>query len=372
MVTSHFNSRGWYVSVFLAGCLWAERAHAQVSVQSATVEGMTFSAPAFLRTTLLNAGSACQVMLEGEVRARAGAPVLTFQTDRLLLHGGATTLNAGQLTMRSFVLSTSEVGRTVQRYQRLPEGAYTYCVRVVASGSEVQDEYCDVLEMEEFLFLDLVQPWNGDTIDEIRPALTWSISGSAVPLSTADIRLVLAPMTGERKAAQALASERPLFMLPHVQERTVPYPAGVSDLERGKCYAWQAERLVEGRVVDRSEPWSFCVRDRVAPAPDKYVHLDRLAPGTIIKVVDDRIFFRYDEPYASERIDCRIIGGSGERIVPKVRDDASRNAAPDVRSVGENLYELDLSVYGLKPGYYDLVVKNEKGRERTLKFQVGL
>lgn len=159
-------------------------------------------------------------------------------------------------------------------------------------------------------------------------------------------------------------------MVPHVKERTLPYPFGVAGLEPGQCYAWQAERVVGSRVTDRSEPWGFCVRKHVEPLPNKYVRLDRVEPGAVYEAADRRIYFRYDEPYASAQVDCSILDERGGHVRPQLQDDAGAAAEMGVRSVGVNLYELDLQPYGLKPGYYDLVVRNEKGRARTMKFHV--
>jgi hypothetical protein len=156
-----------------------------------------------------------------------------------------------------------------------------------------------------------------------------------------------------------------------VKQRTLSFPVGIADLERGKCYAWQAEKLDGTRVTDRSEPWSFCVKTHPEPFQNKYVRLDRMQPGAVYEALDEKIFFRYDEPYSSTRMDCSIYGKGHLRIDPQLSDDADKTAPAGARSVGVNLYELDLQPYGLKPGYYDLVVKNEKGRDRTLKFHIA-
>jgi len=104
----------------------------------------------------------------------------------------------------------------------------------------------------------------------------------------------------------------------------------------------------------------------------KYVRLDRQEPGTVYDAIDDRIFFRYDEPYSSTGLDCSILSAGSKVITPEVFGDANEGSTlQNVRSVGVNLYELDLQPYGLRKGYYELVVKNEKGRVDRLKFHVA-
>lgn len=345
--------------------------HAQVSFQTATLEGALIGPRTLFHATLFNAGPACEVSLEGEVRTTEGVSVITFQTESFRLQSGVRTIAANELIMRSFVYGSSSAGRTAQRFQRLAGGDYHYCLRLHAPQVESDDEYCDVLSVDEISFLDLVQPWNGDSIDEVRPPLTWTISGSGPTVGSADVRITLTPMTNGHGAAQALAAERPVFIVPHVTQRTMPFPIGLADLERGKCYAWQAERLDGSRVVDRSEPWSFCVKKIPETFQNKYVRIDRVQPGAIYEALDQKIFFRYDESYASMRMDCSIYGSGHVRIDPQLLDDTDKDAPEGARSVGVNLYELDLQPYGLKPGYYDLVVRNEKGRDRTLKFHIA-
>ena len=319
--------------------------------------------------TIMNMHGPCEIVIDGELRTREGEMVISFRTDRIALSAGSNLVTAGGVALRSFEYGSGDAGRSARHFQRLPGGEYRYCLRLDAPQAEARDEYCDRVKADALYYLDLVRPWNGDSIDEVRPALTWTLSGPDAWVSGADVRIVLVPMD-KVKPAQALASQRPLFMVPHVKERTMPYPAGIPDLERGKCYAWQAELLDGRRVVDRSEPWGFCVRRRKEVVPSKYVKLDRVAPGVVYEVVDGRIYFRYDEPYASDRVDCSIHDGRGKRMEPELREDASGSGSAGVRHVGVNLYELDLQPYRLTAGHYDLVVRNEKGRVRTLKFHI--
>ncbi|MCL4281686.1 MAG: hypothetical protein KJZ58_05415 [Flavobacteriales bacterium] len=367
-----FHTTIWIplVGLLIAGC-WPRSATAQVAIQAANIESGLVSPRTFLQATLFNAGAACAVTLEGDLLTGSGEQVLHFATEPFKMPAGGRTVMANELAMQSFTYGAGAAGRSAQRFQRLPGGDYNFCIRLHAPQAESGDEFCDKLIVEDLLFLDLVQPWDGDTIDETRPPLTWMLSGPTASLAPADIRLVLVPLPQGKKPGQAVATERPLFMLPHVQERTIQYPAGVADLERGKCYAWQVERLDGTRVVDRSEPWGFCVRKHQEPVQNKYVRIDRQQPGAVYEALDRKIFFRYDEPYSSTQMDCSIWSRTTGRINPELLDDAKASSPVDVRSVGVNLYMLDLQPYGLKPGYYDLLVRNEKGRTHTLKFHVA-
>jgi hypothetical protein len=345
--------------------------YAQLTIQSAGIEGNLVSPSTIFHAVLANVGPAVPVTLEGEVRTVAGEQVVFFRTAPFTVPAGGGMVTAGGTGMDQFMYGSGASGRSARQYHRLPGGEYRYCLKVWSPNSEAGDEYCDELSMESMLFLDLVDPWNGDTIDEERPVLSWMLSGPPSDMANADIRLVLVPKELGSSPSRALATGRPLFMLPHVVERFVPYPVGVPGLERGKCYAWQAERLESGRVVDRSEPWAFCVRRHEPPPVNKYVRLGGQPLGSIYEVIDSRIYFRYDEFYTSGGLDCRIYDEQRKRIEPEVVNDKPEAGDLAARSAGVNVYELDLTSLDLKAGYYYLEVRNGKQQPFTLKFHMA-
>lgn len=342
----------------------------QVSFATVQVDGHLVSPRTLFRAAVTNLGGATRAVIDGEIKVQGAGPVVSFRTAPFLVPAGTSMIGAADVEMAGFSYGVNDAARVARQYQRLPAGHYTWCLRLLSTAGEQQDEYCDALEEDAYLYLDLVQPWDQDTIEEVRPALQWMLSGSDPLAATADVRIVLVPAEG-KKAAQAIATERPLFIVPHVRERVLAFPFGVPDLERGKCYAWQAERLEGTQVADRSEPWRFCVRPVRLPEGNKYVLLGKQVPGSVYEAVDRKIHFRYDEPYTSTQLDCSIYDKDRRRVDPKVKDDqATSGAAVGARSVGVNLYELDLQPYALSAGHYQLVVRNEKGMRFELDFHV--
>lgn len=359
-------------TIILAMLLFCgEWSHGQITIQNATLNGDMVSPSTLFQLVVTNTGPTAIVRFDGHVRTRQGEQVILFQTSDHTLPSGTSTLTSSSLAMRSFNYGTGEAGRNARVHQRLVGGQHSWCIQVISNQAETNDEWCDELYMEDLLYLDLVMPWNGDSIDEVRPALTWTISGSPVAISTAHVRITLVPMPKHMNAAQALAAEIPLFNMNDVTQRTLFYPPGVSDLKRGQCYAWQAERIVDGRVADRSDPWSFCVKEHPRPKADKYVLLDRIEPGRVYEAVDQRIYFRYDEPYAASNLTCVILGPDRRQLEPDTKKEGADKAIFGTKSVGVNLYELDLSTYGLKPGIHTLRVLDGKERQYELLFNIS-
>lgn len=346
--------------------------YGQLVINSIQLNTTLISPSTLFHTILSNPGSNTRFWLEGDLVDSKGEPVLSFQTVPLDIATGTRTYQASDLAMRAYRYGTSETARSTQLFQRLPNGTYTFCLKL-RSDNEGEDRLCENEIVDEFLMLDLVHPWNRDTIEETRPTLTWSLSSSGAP--TSDARLVVSPLPTDRTPAQAMAAERPHFLVPNVSPGPIPYPAGLPDLERGKCYAWQVEVVDGNRVKDRSEPWGFCVSKNDPVEPLKYVKIKDLAPGSIYHVVDGKIYFRYDEQYASTTLTCQIFDRSGVSRIASPVSEEERQSTPNrsgtPRSVGVNLYELDITSSQLKPGIYTLVISDEKGHHSPLQFQVS-
>jgi len=106
----------------------------------------------------------------------------------------------------------------------------------------------------------------------------------------------------------------------------------------------------------------------------KYVRLEDIQPGSVYNVLDDRIYFRYDEAYASKELTCWVYKKSDalEDVTPAPDKEinSAAGAGNSPKSIGMNLYAFDLSSHVLRPGYYTLVVKNEKNRSFILPFHI--
>lgn len=356
------------MAVLLATLLLIARpCSGQITITSQRFNVDLISPSTLFHTILYNTGQNTRFWIEGMILDSRSETVLSFVTQAQEIKSGTWSYTAQDLVMKSFLYGSIEAGRSAQLFQRLPGGSYRTCL-TVKSSTEGSDRSCEVHEVDDFLSLDLVHPWNMDTVEETRPTLTWAISSGGTPVI--NTRLVLTPLPDGRKPAHALASERPLFMVPEVKPGPVQYPIAIADLERGKCYAWQVEQVDGPRVKERSEPWGFCVRQVPTPPANKYVRMDRLEAGTIYDAFDEHIYFRYDESYSSRSMKCAIYGPSRNRIEPTTMAENGEVATPNARVIGANLFDLDLQPYNLKKGTYELVVTDEVGRTTSLTFKI--
>jgi hypothetical protein len=356
----------WAMQVLLAAFPLCTTA--QVTIATAALNTHVVGPTTLFDASIVCAGPATSIALGGDVRSSNGETVLSFLSQPVAIGQGMTSLSARDLVFRTFSYGGGEIGRSVGMMHQLPGGNYSWCLQVEAATSESPlDEFCDDLVVEDLLVMDPVWPMDGDTIDEVRPNLSWSISGMRVPAGQ-HARAILVPLKAGN-AASAIASELPIYIVDNAAVPVVPFPGGTPALEPGSTYAWQVERSVDGVVIDRTEPWRFTVRKYTAPRVNKYVRIGENAPATIYEALDRRIFFRYDETYASTKLTCTIHDESGRRIETEAAPESGGTA--NVKSAGVNLYELDLQPYGLKQGYYVLNVSDEKQRKYSLKFHVA-
>lgn len=362
--------RSWHIallSALVAG--FSLSTLGQVSIVQVEVNEMAIAPASLFRCTISNTGPKIDVVLSGTIRSVRGTELLKFVSYPVQLNVGSTSLSGSAIDYSIFMYGSNSEGAMLARDHRLSAGEFQYCIMITQIGGEATtDEYCDLITVEDVLFMDPVYPYDGDTVTELRPALSWTLTSPQVPLGQT-ARLVLVPNSPGHEAARSLSMETPVYAAQGVRPGPVVHPISAPDLEPGKCYAWQVERLRDGLVVDRTEPWRFCVKKYTPPVVNKYVRLGEIKPSTIYEALDHRIFFRYDEAYAGMVLSCVISDESGHRIPVEASPDGGDRS--NAKSIGVNLYEIDLGPLRLDPGYYVLGVSDEKHRHYNLKFHVA-
>lgn len=340
---------------------------AQINVVSLDAEVLGLSVVSFPAFTLSVVGGPATVVGELTV-TQDGRTVLTMRTASIRAASGVVYYPQGAATVATFRASPDARGQRIMQDMRLPGGSYECCLTVTSDDGElVSSPLCEDLKMQEDLWIDLVEPWDGDTIDITRPMLAWTPYGAPRLPEGVQARLVLAPSADGQRSHSVVAGT-PVFIVDKVTNTSVPYPAGAPDLERGHCYAWQVEALKNNMLVARTEPWRFCVRANQVLVPEKYVLLRQDGGKGVYQVVDGYIYFRTDERYATRAITCTILTAEGERLEPEVVRENAGEKAPGARTVGVNLYELDLMPYHLKQGHYRLEVLEPHGVRYALQF----
>src|SRR5690606_17183536 len=190
---------------------------------------------------------------------------------------------------------SSNQGNYVKSKNQLPSGVYSHCISLIpVEGLETGDEYCQDIDASENEFLYLVFPADGDTIETRNPVLTWTHSEPFNILSNGDyFRIVVVEMEKGQSAEAAVTSNTPVFYKNHVNMHQVMYPFDSKDLEPGKHYGWQVQKLSRGVIINKTEAWEFILNKPELPQDVKYITAKRYPNSSFYQAFNDRIFFRF-------------------------------------------------------------------------------
>jgi hypothetical protein len=97
--------------------------------------------------------------MEAQVRNAANEPLLTVKTNAFTLNQGINNPLPNVISFASTQYSASNQGEYLRTQNKLPSGAYTYCIRIYpVTNIESGDEYCESIDANEDAYLYLVYP----------------------------------------------------------------------------------------------------------------------------------------------------------------------------------------------------------------------
>ncbi|HXP52337.1 MAG TPA: hypothetical protein VN922_20450 [Bacteroidia bacterium] len=376
MKNHHHNSR-LIISAFLLFIGFVARGQ-QVTIVSADVNAYNVTPRGLCQVVLMNPATNVQVLLQAQLLDAANEPLVTVKTNPFMLHNG---MNAS--ANMNFSISSVEYGATsVVQYIRnssiLPTGKYSYCVKViiVAGNAEEGDNYCEELESDINSYLYLVSPEDKDTINTPNPVLVWNHSDPFNTLGPGEYyRMLLVPVNEGQTADEAITVNTPIYFKNNLEENQVQYPFDAPTLEPGKHYGWQVQLISNDVIANKTEAWEFIEYIHIPLKDNKYAVMKTSLDGGFYVAANNRIFFRFDETYAtSNAVECVIFDSQMKPVKSRALDDAANSENADgkiaLKQQGYNQYEVDLNNMNVKSGFYYLQVKNAKGQVFILKLQV--
>jgi len=349
---------------------------AQVTVSSANLQPFNVTPATICQAVLLNGPGETNVSLDAKIFNSAGEVLLAVRTQPIHLHAGVNALQLSQIVAASVVYGTSQQSVYVQAQKQLPSGMFRHCITVIANTGEPDDEFCQEIESSVNTFLNLVSPFDKDTIDSPTPILTWTHSEPFNLLTPGEtFRIVLVVKNKDQDAEAAVTANIPLYTLSNVMRHDMQYPFDAPALKEGETYAWQVQKMAAGGqgVIAKSEAWAFTLRTEKIVPDQKYVVLKKKPDAGYYLAANGKIFFRFDETYAGTNLRCRILNEQQQEIKPEPENEQKKEEGADamnIKSNGYNRYEIDLAPLKLKSGYYFLEVVNEKNDKYILKFYV--
>ena len=358
-------------------CLWLLMALTPFSLfsQSTTVLNATFNEYNIslngLSQITLSSSIDGKIKIEASITNVSNTVLLKLVSADIMVKKGITSLNASTLKFTQVAYSNHPQANYIKTFNQLPSGIFNYCITVIPiQNFEQGDEYCQTIDATEKEQLYLINPVDEDEIETPTPILIWFHSEPFNLLNQGEFfRLVLVELNDNQSADAGITANIPYFIKNNLTKHQVQYPMDAKPLENGKRYAWQVQKMANGQIVTTTEVWEFSLADKKTPTDFRYVYVKDKLDGSVYNVVNDRIFFKYDERYNSSVMTCKIISDTRKVIEPETKGEEAEEQS--LMQVGNNKYELDLKPYKLKKGYYILEVYNEKKDKFQLKFYVG-
>lgn len=344
--------------------------YCQLSILNANFNEYNITANSLSQISVNNIGASGLVKIEIVLTNSANVRLLSAVSLPVEVKQGLTVFGSHSLPFESISYGTTPQAQYVKTTHRLSSGGFNYCVRIIPlTIIETGDENCQSINVSEDYQLFLINPIDEDVIESSTPILMWMHTEPFNLLGEGEFfRMILVEVKTGQEPDEAILSNVPIFVKSYVAKHQVQYPLDADKLEKGKTYAWHVQKIANGAILSSSEVWSFSL-EKLKATKHSYVIVKKKLDGTVHKVFDKKIYFRFDERYkTSASLVCAVYNGKRELIEPTLKNEHTSQVA--IPSAGYNGYELDLKQYRLKKGFYTLEVSNEKKEKFLLKFYV--
>ncbi|HWY99101.1 MAG TPA: hypothetical protein VNY36_08455, partial [Bacteroidia bacterium] len=338
-MNKHHSVLTIFISVLFLLLSFALRAQ-QVTIVSADVNSYNVTPRGLCQAVLMNPSTNVQVILQAQLLDAANEPLVTVKTNTFMLHNGLNAAANMNFSIASVEYGTTGVVQYIRNSGILPTGKYSYCIKVIIAGGNAEegDNYCQELESDVNSYLYLVSPEDKDTISTPNPVLVWNHSDPFNTLTPGEYyRMIVVPVNEGQTAEEAVTVNTPIYLKNSLQENQVQYPADAPVLEPGKQYGWQVQLISNDVITNKTEAWEFTEYIHIPVKDNKYATVKTTLDGGFYVAANNRIFFRFDEAYASNNDDakCKILDSHMEPVKSKTLD-ASGNVA--LKKNGFNLY----------------------------------
>lgn len=359
----------------LAGALLLSlSASSQISVVSIQLQPFNITPESMMSAAIMNSSSEQQVETVSKLYNFNNELLLTVKSAPFNLKQGLNSSFDGFRKAATIEYTSGNQSNYIKTTHGLPSGTFRICVDLVLSKTtEVLDQFCDEVESEFNQYLYLVFPADKDTIESTTPLLSWTHSEPFSVLSQGEYyRMILTEIKDKQSAQEALDLNAPMMSKNYLTTHNLQYPYDAAQLQEGKKYSWQVQKLVNGVVTNKTEAWEFFYRKRPEDKEVKYVALQRTVGAGFYTAYNAKIYFRFSEEYnSSGNIMASIKADDGSKVsVNIVKDEQKASSASDanIKMIGDNRFVLDLNKENIKPGYYIFEVRNEKKDTYYLKF----
>ncbi|MHB8400569.1 MAG: hypothetical protein ACYDCN_01005 [Bacteroidia bacterium] len=354
----------------LSTFLFSLKTSAQISIVNASTTVYNITPKGLLEVNVMNFQNDLHVVLEGKILNTQNEPILDVISAPFILKKGMNVTAQMNLGVSSSIYSNSQAANYIKTSHTLPSGKYTYCAFIKSFPTDiVTDEYCETLEAEISSFLFLVSPPDKEEIETKYPVLIWTHSEPFSANNAVDYyRMIVTDLNPEQSAEAAVNTNVPIYMKNYLSSHNVLYPVDAKELQAGKKYAWQVQKLENGTIVNKTEAWEFKLKMPPPIKENKYATVKKTVDGTFYLAEGNKIFFRFDEGYGSNLLNYKIYNEKQEAVTEIKNKKGGGDIPIETVKTGYNQFCIDLNNYKIGKGIYLLEVTNEKSEVFKLKF----
>lgn len=220
----------------------------------------------------------------------------------------------------------------------------------------------------------LLLPYDTDTIETKNPLLTWSYLGGIPYTDSREyFTLVLVELEDNQSAASGVIINPPLIKIDQLQGTQLFYPYDAPELEEGKRYGWQIQRIENQVKTDQSEAWEFYIPLPDLPEYQKYALLKKSFDGVLYSVEDGKLFFTMEESYEPTSLSIQIYNEAHQLVQKNIvqdgndESDEAQEEEFSIKKTGTNFFQVDLGT-NMSAGVYELNILDSKKQKYLLKF----
>jgi len=252
-----------------------------------------------LDCNIINTSGRRNGFLQLTVSERKQGTVLVIRTKSFDLSPGMNAIPVVAARTASVQFFNNPIAVIINHRHNFPAGDYEYCFTMTYTGAGAPSEDCFDYHLLPFTQMNLIEPYNLDTICNKTPLFTWQPLIPAIGGTT--YQLVLCQVNSGQNATEALNYNLPIINQSDIHVPELIYPPVAPQLADGNTYAWQVTAYNDHTILNRSEIWQFVAHCTQLPPPpllaeDGYRDIEDLTKGDYYLAVG-AIRFALINPY---------------------------------------------------------------------------
>lgn len=189
-------------------------------------------------------------------------PILTGTGRTFLLQKGTTLIRADDVApvQYQYTSATTAIGAG----DWLTAGSYNVCYTLSAPDEKIgtpSAEACLNIDSEPLSPPQLISPADTSIVETNYPGFNWIPPAPAMMFTDLKYELLIVEIKEGQSAYDAIQRNVPIYLHRYLPNPFVLYPSSSKALESGKHYAWQVIAKNGNAYSQKTEAWSFRIKD---------------------------------------------------------------------------------------------------------------